>query len=374
FSGFQAVGGELDAIAGFFEHAAHELADADGIVGDQHDLVVADRVGRFARNGARGHRRSARREDARDPCRRRAERAALGGGRIHQPVQVNQQDEAAVGSNGGAGEELDAAQVGAQALDYDFVLAQHLFHDDANLAIRHAHEHQAEIAVHGFERRQLQLAVQAHDFGDQVAHARVQLSSHFFDFFRLDAPDFLDGGERESEHGGGAAHEQRLGDDQRQRDLQHEEGAGAALRAHFDLAVQRGDVGAHHVEAHAATREFGLAVGRREARVEQDIAQVAFGQFVCHFLRNQANLDGVLAHALVINAAAVVFDFDEDVVAAVVGAQDHPPALRFSGGLPFGRVFNPVRHGVADQVHQRVVNQLDDVVVQFCRFAFQIEV
>src|SRR5580704_1695837 len=44
FGGFEAVGGELHTIAGFFEHAPYEFADADGIVGDDDHAIVLDGI------------------------------------------------------------------------------------------------------------------------------------------------------------------------------------------------------------------------------------------------------------------------------------------------------------------------------------------
>src|SRR5260370_161579 len=50
--GFQAVGGQTHAIAGLFQHAAHELAHADGVVHHPHASFFINNIGCFLRNRA----------------------------------------------------------------------------------------------------------------------------------------------------------------------------------------------------------------------------------------------------------------------------------------------------------------------------------
>ena len=182
---------------------------------------------------------------------------ALGRVRSDQAVQVDQQNQAAVGSDGGAGEKFYAAQIIAEILDDDFVLAENFFDDDADVASRDFHNDHVEIAVQRLERRQGKLQIEAHDFGDHAAHAREQLSANIFDFLGLQAANFLDHRQRERKHGRAAANEQRLRNDQRERHLYREARAAASFRANFDFAVQRVDIGAHNVEADAAAGKFG---------------------------------------------------------------------------------------------------------------------
>src|SRR3984957_17576514 len=47
FGGFQTIGSELHAIAGFLQHAAHEFPHADGIIRHHHYALVDHRVDRF---------------------------------------------------------------------------------------------------------------------------------------------------------------------------------------------------------------------------------------------------------------------------------------------------------------------------------------
>ena len=80
-------------------------------------------------------------------------------------------------------------------------------------------------------------------------------------------------------------------------------------------------------------------------------------------------------HAFVVDAAAVVLDFNVDVVAAMIGAQarlcrvsDLPAARRVFG------VLDAVRDGIANQVHQRIGNLLNDVVVELGFAAGEVEI
>src|SRR5215831_17192140 len=53
------------------------------------------------------------------------------------------------------------------------------------------------------------------------------------------------------------------------------------------------------------------------------------------------------------------------MVAAVIRAQGDAAGLRFSSQQTAGGQFDAVRHGIADQMDQRVRNLLNDVVVEF---------
>ena len=112
-----------------------------------------------------------------------------------EAIQINQENQAAVGRDGGAGEKFHAAQIIAEVLDDDFVFAQNFFDDHAHLLSGNFHDDHVEIAVERFERRQGELHVEAHDFGDHVAHAGEKFSADIFDFVGLEAANFFDDGQ-----------------------------------------------------------------------------------------------------------------------------------------------------------------------------------
>src|SRR5260370_746145 len=94
FRGFQAIGGQLHAIAVLFKHAAHKFAYADGIIGDDNDALVLDAIhglgGKVSPRACRG----SGGEDARGPC-RSLQGAPLPRVRRHHAIPVAQQNPAA---------------------------------------------------------------------------------------------------------------------------------------------------------------------------------------------------------------------------------------------------------------------------------------
>src|SRR5581483_2838864 len=357
FGGFEAVGGQLDAIAILFEHASHELADGDGVVGDDDNAFVLDAIDSFGRYGTLGDGGGARREDARGGG------AGLNGaalGRLvgDHAVEVDEQNQAAIGSDGGAGEEFDAAEILAEVLDHDFVFPQHFLDDEADLPIAGIGDNHAEVAVDGLERRKAEVGVETDDLGDDVADLGEELAADVLNFVGADTANFFHHGERESKAGAAAADKERGRNDERERNLEGKAGALAAGALDIDFAVERGEIGANNVEADAAAGEFGFDGRGREARMEKHFAKVTLGEAAGGLGRNESALDGALLHAFVVDAAAIIFDFDVDVIAAMVGAQEDSASFGFSGGETVGRRLDPVGDGVANQVNQGIGNLL----------------
>src|SRR5882672_4449315 len=125
---FHTVGGQLHAVPGLLQNPADEFANADRVVGDDHDSFSVKFVHRCRGNTAGDNGGGAGRKNT----------GRAGGGNYHivfrrvrggQPVHVNQEDETAIGRNGGAREKFYAAQILAQVLDHHFVLAQNLLDD-----------------------------------------------------------------------------------------------------------------------------------------------------------------------------------------------------------------------------------------------------
>ena len=146
FGGFEAVGGELHAVAVLFEHASDEFADADGVVGNDDDAFVFDAVDGVGGDRAACDGFGARSEDARGAGAGLQRAAFVGLGGDHA-VEIDEQNQAAVGRDGRAGEEFYAAQVFAEVLDNDFVFAEDFFDDQADLAVAGVGDDHAEVAV-----------------------------------------------------------------------------------------------------------------------------------------------------------------------------------------------------------------------------------
>src|SRR5215472_8555854 len=153
FRGLEAVTGKLDAVAILFQHAPHEFAHADGVVGHDDDALRLDAIDGFGRNRAARHSRGAWGEDARGAG-VGLQRPAICRFRSDHAVQVNQQNQAAVRCNSCTGEKLYAAEIFAQVLDYDFVFADNFFNDQADLMVSGVGHHHAEKAVYRLKRWQ----------------------------------------------------------------------------------------------------------------------------------------------------------------------------------------------------------------------------
>src|SRR5258708_6442645 len=188
FGGFQAVGGELHAIAVLFEHAADKLSNADGVVGDDDDALLIDAIDGFGGDGAAGDRRGARREHARRAG-RGLQRPAFAGFGGHHAIQIDEKNQAAIGSDGGAGEKFNAAEICAEVLGDDLVLANDFLDDQADLAISGVGDNHAEISVDGLQRRQAQIGIEANDFGDDVADFSEEFSADVLAFIGAETPN-----------------------------------------------------------------------------------------------------------------------------------------------------------------------------------------
>src|SRR5262249_15473575 len=151
----------------------------------------------------------------------------------------------------------------------DFVFAEDFFDDDADLFASDACDDHVEVAVERLKRGKVKLHVKANDFRDHVTHAREEFAADVFDVFGTQATDFLDDREGKCEDGRAAAHEERLRNDQRERNFYGEAAAASGLGADFDFAVERVDVGTDNVKTDAAAGEFRRGGGSGEAWAEE---------------------------------------------------------------------------------------------------------
>ena len=77
----------------------------------------------------------------------------------------------------------------------------------------------------------------------------------------------------------------------------------------------------HHVHANAASGNFGDLLGRAEAGAEDEVESFRFAQPRGFFGSRQPKFNGLGANLLRIDAAAIVGDFDDHLVAVVIGVQ-----------------------------------------------------
>src|SRR5262245_31477718 len=107
--------------------------------------------------------------------------------------------------------------------------------------------------------------------------------------------------------------------------------------------------------------------------MEKHFAELALRQLVGSFLGNDHATNGALFDTLVVNSPAIIFDYEVDVVAEMIGAQRDPADFRLTGErAPIGE-FDTVRNGIPDQMHERIGDLLNDVVVELGFAAEKVE-
>jgi len=106
--------------------------------------------------------------------------------------------------------------------------------------------------------------------------------------------------------------EQRLRDDEREWNLQGKACATAFFCFDLYLAIELLDIPRERRLVLPATGKFSLAFRRGEARVEQELEQIALADLGIR--RQQPTLDRGLADALIIDPLAVVLDLYIDML------------------------------------------------------------
>jgi hypothetical protein len=138
-------------------------------------------------------------------------------------------------------------------------------------------------------------------------------------------------------------------------------GAGAGLAADLDGAAELLDGVAYDVEADAAAGGLGDGAGGGERGGEQQLEQRRAGQGGVG--SEQAELDRLGAHAVLVDADAVVADLEHDGAGDAAGADAHHGLGRLAGGDAGGGVLAAVVDGVDDQVLERVGDAVQDLLV-----------
>ncbi len=178
----------------------------------------------------------------------------------------------------------------------------------------------------------------------------------------LDLLHLLHHRRRNRPHPAPRAHEHRLRHGERQRQEQVEARPLAGLRMHVDAAAERDDLAAHDVHADAAAGDLRERRRRRKAWLKQ-----AFDELVDRRLRiglHEAERNRTFAHALEIDAAAVVRDLDRDFIADLAHGQRDLAGLRLPRGHARGTRLDAVIERVAQQVLERADELLEDRAVE----------
>src|SRR4030095_1488522 len=86
-----------------------------------------------------------------------------------------------------------------------------------------------------------------------------------------------------------------------------------------------------------------------------------------------ATIHGSLLDAFVVDTAAVVFDFDVDVIAAMVSAESDATGFWLAAERAAIGKFDAMGDGIAVEADERVGNLLNDVVVELGFTAGEVE-
>ena len=170
----------------------------------------------------------------------------------------------------------------------------------------------------------------------------------------------------------GHAHEQRLDDRQRQRQFDRELACPCRApnrprrsplsRVMFFLTISM-------PTPRPLTSVTDL--GGREARRKDQFHDLAVAGPVV--LRQQALFDRSRAHLFDRNPAAVVGDFDDDLIAFVIGVELQRAGARFAARFAHVRRFDAVIDAVAHEVHERFADFVDDRLVEVGVAAVDLE-
>ena len=128
-----------------------------------------------------------------------------------------------------------------------------------------------------------------------------------------------------------------------------------------------------HVEPHAASRHRVHRRGRAEARLEQEALELGVGHRRCVVARDHALLDQRRADLLSVDAAAVIADGDVEARRPAGDGQHDRAFLGLARGRALGGRLDPVRDGVAQEVHHGIAKRLEQVAVDLGVGAFDAQ-
>ncbi len=170
-----------------------------------------------------------------------------------------------------------------------------------------------------------------------------------------------------------AGDDERGNDREGERDFHAHGRAGAGFGLHVDGAADFFDVGFDHVHADAAAGNVGNFFGGGEAGEENQIDAFALAHARGLFGRDQTFFDGFAADFVGVETAAVVGDFDDDLAAFVVRAEEETPFGGLADGDAAFGLFDAVIDGISNDVRERIFDGFDDGLVELGFLAFHLD-
>ena len=178
----------------------------------------------------------------------------------------------------------------------------------------------------------------------------------------IDLDALFDEIERYHERGSTHADLETVDDRQRQRQADANQRSQARFALHLHRAAKRGDVAFHDIHAHAASGQIRHLLRGGEPGFEDE--PISFGVRQRPRRVNEPALDGLLADAFTVQAAAVVGYLDDHGTCLMVRAQAHDAREGFAARLAYIRFLDTVVDGVSHQMGQRVRHALDQLPVE----------
>jgi hypothetical protein len=145
--------------------------------------------------------------------------------------------------------------------------------------------------------------------------------------------------------------------------VQLEARAASGIGAHAQRAAQLLDHVLHRIEPDAAAGNFGDGVAHGEAGQEQEFQQLGLGELRRHRLDRQAAAHHRRAHALEVDAAAIVGHADLQHAGGVARLQHDAAFFRLAAGAALRRILHGMVDGVAQQVAERRLQLVEHVAI-----------
>src|SRR5580658_3692503 len=276
---------------------------------------------------------------------------------------VENQHNRAVAEDGSAADDRGSHELIFESLYDQFLFAHQTVHGQAKSAAAAAyHDHKDSLGLFAHGARPE--PVQTNECEDLFAQLKHFVVVNPVNALLGDAGDFRDGAKRHGVKPPVNAEQKRADARESKRHEQSECGASPLRALEFDRALEGLERGFHHVEADAAPGNLGDFVRSAESRSENQLEALQLVEPGSLFRGNDPALDGAADDFFAIESAAVVGDFDDDLIAVMVGVQPDGAARRFSGCLALGRGFNAMVGGVADQVRHGVGEGVENTFVE----------
>ncbi len=274
-----------------------------------------------------------------------------------------------VSSHGRAGEGAESLQLPPERLDDDLLRVSHFVDEQPELAPLGGQNDHRECPVRGAGHRAgPDLARQVHERQQRAAQPQHPGPLHVHDHVRLalgaDAHEF-----HQARLGHGVAfalrgNDERGDDHQRQRHPDPADAAAPGRGGHLHRSPDSLHVGAHHVHAHAAAGDLRDGVGGREAGAKHELDRLPLREPLRLLGPDETDRHGLGSNLLQVHAGTVVLDLHDHLAPVVEGADGHRALRGLARREARVRALDPVVDGVSHHVRERVLDGLEQGLVE----------